>query len=135
VRIKFNILTLKDPTCLMNIEEFHAFCLSKKGVEETFPFDEHTLVFKVMGKVFAITGLDNEVFEVNLKCDPEYSVELREEYEAVRPGFHMNKKHWNTVIMDGSLPDQSVLTWIDDSYNLVMAGLPRKIRDELAKFD
>ena len=118
----------------MDIEYFREYCLRKKGVTEELPFDQDTLVFKVMGKMFAITGIDS--FEsINLKCDPKHAQELREKYQAVIPGYHMNKKHWNTVIMDGSLPDQSVLTWIDDSYNLVMAGLPRKIRDELAKFD
>ena len=83
----------------MHIEAFRECCLSKKGTTEEFPFDETTLVFKVMGKMFAATGLDREEFSVNLKCEPAYAIELREEYEDVRPGFHMNKKHWNTVIL------------------------------------
>lgn len=115
----------------MNIEEFHAYCLSKKRVEETFPFDEVTLVFKVMGKVFAITGLDNEIFEVNLKCDPEYSIELREEYEAVRPGFHMNKNHWNTVQFEEDLDDKFLYELIDHSYDLVVKGLKKADREFL----
>lgn len=115
----------------MNIEEFHAYCMFKKGVEETFPFDEHTLVFKVMGKVFAITGLDNEIFEVNLKCDPEYSIELREEYEAIRPGFHMNKNHWNTVQFEEDLDDKFLCELIDLSYNLVVKGLKKADREFL----
>ena len=109
----------------MNIEEFHAYCLSKKGVEETFPFDKVTLVFKVMGKVFAITGLDNEVFEVNLKCDPEYAIELREEYEQIYPGFHMNKKHWNTVRFEEGLDDRLLYELIDHSYDLVVKKLKK----------
>ena len=116
----------------MNIEEFHAYCLSKKGVEETFPFDEVTLVFKVMGKVFAITGLDNEVFEVNLKCDPEYAIELREEYDQIYPGFHMNKKHWNTVRFEEGLDDRLLCELIDHSYDLVVKKL-RKADQEILK--
>ena len=115
----------------MNIEEFHAYCMSKKGVEETFPFDEVTLVFKVMGKVFAITGLDNEVFEVNLKCDPEYAIELREEYEDIRAGWHMNKKHWNTVVFEGHLEDEFLCKLIDHSYDLVVQKLKKADREFL----
>ena len=102
----------------------------KKGVTEEFPFDEQALVFKVMGKMFTITNVDT--FEsVNLKCDPELAEELREEYDAVTPGYHMNKKHWNTIQMDGTVPDNVLTSWIDDSYNLVVAGMPRKLREEL----
>jgi len=115
----------------MNVEEFHAYCLSKKGVEESFPFDEVTLVFKVMGKVFAITGLDNEAFEVNLKCDPEYSIELREEYDAIRPGFHMNKKHWNTVQFEEELDDKFLCELLDHSYDMVVKGLKNDDREFL----
>ena len=81
------------------------YCLSKPEVTEAFPFDETTLVFKVCGKIFALTGLENIVFEVNLKCDPDRAVELREAHEGIRAGFHMNKKHWNTVLVDGSFSD------------------------------
>ena len=109
----------------MNIEEFHAYCLSKKGVEETFPFDEVTLVFKVMGKMFALTGLNSEEFTVNLKCDPERAIELREEYEAVRPGYHMSKKHWNTVHFESDLEDDFLRELIDHSYDLVVKKLKK----------
>ncbi len=115
----------------MNIEEFYEYCLSKKGVEETFPFDEVTLVFKVMGKVFAITGLDNEAFTVNLKCDPDYAIELRESYPEVQSGWHMNKKHWNTVEFDGSLPNKFLRELIDHSYDLVVKKLKKADREFL----
>ncbi|MBK7651360.1 MAG: MmcQ/YjbR family DNA-binding protein [Flammeovirgaceae bacterium] len=114
----------------MNIETFRSYCLSKKGVSEEFPFDENTLVFKVMGKMFALTDLDN--FEsVNLKCDPEKAVQLREEFSSVMPGYHMNKKHWNTVLMDSGISDRLVKEWIDDSYSLVVDSLPKRMRQEL----
>lgn len=115
----------------MNIETFRDYCLAKKGVEETFPFDEVTLVFKVMGKVFAITGLDNEVFEVNLKCDPEWAIELREEYAEIRPGWHMNKKHWNTVQFEESLSPEFLCQLIDHSYDLVVKKLKKADREFL----
>lgn len=114
----------------MNVEQFRSYCLAKRGVTEEFPFGEETLVYKVMGKVFALA--DVNLFEsINLKCDPEQAVELREQYPAVIPGYHMNKKHWNTVLMDGSLPDKLVKGWIDHSYTLVVAGLPGKVKGEL----
>jgi len=100
-------------------------------VTEEFPFDETTLVFKVMGKMFALTGLDEPEFKVNLKCDPERSIELREEYENIIAGFHMNKKHWNTVKPDGSLSNELFKELIDHSYDLVVKGLPKKLRDQL----
>ena len=114
----------------MNVEEFRVYCLAKGGVTEEFPFDETTLVFKVAGKIFAITGLDDPEFKVNLKCDPDRSVLLREEYESIRPGWHMNKRHWNTVHVDGSFPDRLFIEMIDHSYDLVVQGLPRKLRDQ-----
>ncbi|MGX5819134.1 MmcQ/YjbR family DNA-binding protein [Chitinophaga lutea] len=114
----------------MNLEKFHAYCLSLPGVEEDFPFGEQTLVFKVMGKLFALT--DVESFEsVNLKADPDEIIEMRERYEAVLPGYHMNKKHWNTILFDGSIPDKLLLEWTKKSYDLVVAGLPKKIREQL----
>jgi predicted DNA-binding protein (MmcQ/YjbR family) len=116
----------------MNIEELREYCLSKKGAEESFPFDEHTLVFKVMGKIFAITGLDAEDLRVNLKCDPEYSIELREQYPEIYPGFHMNKKHWNTVICEENLSDKMICHLIDHSYTLIVNNLPKKIQTELS---
>jgi predicted DNA-binding protein (MmcQ/YjbR family) len=114
----------------MDIEFFRNYCLSKKGVTEEFPFDEQTLVFKVMGKMFALTNVDTFV-SINLKCESEKAVELREQYEGVRPGYHMNKKHWNTVLIDGSISNKLLKEWIDDSYNLVAASLTKKIQEEL----
>jgi predicted DNA-binding protein (MmcQ/YjbR family) len=109
----------------MNIEQIREYCLKKKGVTQDFPFDEETLVFKVMGKIFLLASLDSIPLQINLKCDPEKAIELREEYDAVQPGYHMNKKHWNTIIIDGSVPATRILEWIDDSYNLVSAGLKK----------
>lgn len=114
----------------MNIESFRSYCLEKKGVTEEFPFDANTLVFKVMGKMFALADVD--LFEsINLKCDPERSVELREQFTGVVPGFHMNKNHWNTVSMDGSVPDKLAIELIDHSYDLVASKLPRRLKVEL----
>lgn len=109
----------------MNIEQIREYCLKKKGVTEEFPFDEETLVFKVMGKMFLLASLDSIPLQFNLKCEPEKAIELREEYEAVRPGYHMNKRHWNTIIIDGSIPARNIYEWIDDSYNLVVLGLKK----------
>ncbi|GMR25081.1 MAG: MmcQ/YjbR family DNA-binding protein [Ignavibacteria bacterium] len=114
----------------MNVEDISEYCLSKKGVEEDFPFDEETLVFKVMGKMFALIPLERIPLQINLKCEPELAVELRERYEAVQPGFHMNKKHWNTIWVDGTLRNELIYRWIDDSYNLVVKGL-RKTEKEI----
>lgn len=116
----------------MNVEDFRNYCLSKKGVEETFPFDESTLVFKVMGKMFALTGLDREEFKVNLKCVPDLAIELRERYEEVQPGYHMSKKHWNTVSFEGSLSEKELLGMIDHSYDLIVSKLTKKLKAELA---
>ncbi len=115
----------------MNIEEFRNYCLSKPGVEEDLPFDETTLVFKVMGKMFALTDLEDE-FSVNLKCDPEQAIALREKYPGeVIPGFHMNKQHWNTIKGNSHLSDEEFRHWIDHSYKLVVAKLPKKLQQEL----
>ncbi len=114
----------------MNIEELRNFCLSLKGTSEGFPFDEETLVFKVMGKMFCLTGLEGE-FEVNLKNDPEKNIQLREEYPVVMPGYHMNKKHWNTVKIDGTLKTELVKNWVVESYELVVKGLTKKQKEEL----
>jgi predicted DNA-binding protein (MmcQ/YjbR family) len=108
---------------IMNIEQIREYCLKKKGVTEEFPFDEETLVFKVMGKIFLLASLYSIPLQFNLKCEPEKAIELREEYEAVQPGYHMNKRHWNTIIIDGSIPERNIHEWIDDSYNLVVLGL------------
>jgi predicted DNA-binding protein (MmcQ/YjbR family) len=102
----------------MNIEDLRAHCLKKPDVTEGFPFGENTLVFKVKGKIFALANLDGDR-SLNLKCDPAIALELRERYSAVIPGYHMNKKHWNTVYLNGTIPDKEVLSWIDQSYNLV----------------
>lgn len=114
----------------MNIEELREYCLKKKGVEEAFPFDETVLVFKVMGKMFALTSTDGE-FIINLKCEPEKAIELRENYSGVKPGYHMNKKHWNTIHFDGSVSDTDAKKWIDDSYNLVIKSLPKAKQQHL----
>lgn len=114
----------------MDLQYLREYCLAKKAVTEELPFDESTLVFKVMGKMFLLTNIES--FEsVNIKCDPELAVELREQYDAVIPGWHMNKKHWNTIIMDGSIPNKLFLEWVDLSYNLVVRGLPKKDREGL----
>ncbi len=110
----------------MNVEDFRNYCLAKKGVTESFPFDETTLVFKVMGKMFALASLEKSPASVNLKCNPERALELREEYpDQILPGYHMSKVHWNTVLLE-ILPPKLVLELIDHSYNLVVQGLSKK---------
>lgn len=116
----------------MDIESYRNYCLRKKGVTEEFPFDENTLVHKVMGKMFALTDLD-QFTSINLKVDPDEGVALREQYEAVTPGYHMNKKHWITVEMNGTIPDKTICQWIDNSYNLVCNSLTKKLRAQLEK--
>ena len=116
----------------MNIETFRAYCVAKKGVTEEFPFGGDTLVFKVMGKMFALTSLDSE-FSINLKCDPDLAIELREQYPSVQPGYHMNKKYWNTVFIDGSVSSKLIYEWIDHSYNLIIEQFPRKLKNEYEK--
>lgn len=114
----------------MDIEKLREYCISKKGATEEFPFGEDTLVFKVGGKMFALTGLDGDL-SINLKCDPELAIELRERYPSVQPGYHMNKTHWNTVFIDGSVSDMLVCEWIDHSYEIVVGKLPKKMREAL----
>lgn len=114
----------------MNIEEYREFCLSMKDAEEKFPFDENTLVFSIRGKMFSLT--DILVFDyINVKCDPEKAIALREQYDDVMPGYHMNKIHWNSIRMNGSISDKMIKEWIEESYSLVIAGLPKRIRMEL----
>lgn len=113
----------------MNIESFRDFCIALSAVTEEFPFDQQTLVFKVGGKMFALTDVDS-FKSVNLKCDPEKALELRADYHAVREGYHMSKKHWNTIDMDGSISDEQLQEWIMDSYHLVIAGMTKKQRAE-----
>ena len=112
----------------MNIEAFREYCLSKKGATEDFPFDEVTLCLRVMGKIFAITGLDSERFTVNLKCDPDFALELREHHSEVQPGWHMNKKHWNTVDFEGTLDDGFLRKLIDHSYGQAAKSLKKTER-------
>ncbi len=116
----------------MNIEDIRLYCINKKGVTESFPFDDTTLVFKVMNKMFALLNLKSN-HSINLKCDPDKAIVLREHYTSVMPGYHMNKKLWNTVLLDDSIPDSLIKEWIDDSYDLIVTGLPKKVREEMNK--
>ncbi|WP_133272641.1 MmcQ/YjbR family DNA-binding protein [Hymenobacter radiodurans] len=116
----------------MNIEDYRDYCLLKPGVTEETPFDDDTLVFKVGGKIFALTSI-SQYGSVNLKCDPERAVQLREEFDYVLPGYHMNKKHWNTVVIGSGVSNAQLREWTDHSYDLVRASLPRGVREELAK--
>ena len=115
----------------MDLEEFREYCLAKGGVTEGTPFGETVLVFKVAGKIFALAALDEIPATVNLKCDPDLALELRDRYEQVRPGYHMNKKHWNTVELDSGIPDVELRKMIDHSYELVVKSLPKAMRDKL----
>lgn len=115
----------------MNLEELRTYCLSKKGTSEGTPFGEGVLVYKVAGKMFALTSPDDVPLTVNLKCDPERAADLREQYEAVQPGYHMNKKHWNTITLDGSLGRALVRELIDHSYDVVVQGLKKSEREAL----
>ena len=118
----------------MNIESFRDYCISKKGVTEEFPFDQDTLVFKVMGKMFALTSLkkwEEGDHSANLKCDPDRAEELRAQYSAIYPGYHMSKIHWNTVAFNEDVSDKMILELIDHSYSLVASGLTKKQREEL----
>ncbi|WP_371592816.1 MmcQ/YjbR family DNA-binding protein [Streptomyces virginiae] len=114
----------------MTPEQLRAFCLGFNAAVEEFPFTPETSVFKVLGKVFALSALDGEPLKVNLKCDPELAVRLREEHEAIVPGYHMNKRHWNTVTVR-AVPDTMLRELVEDSYDLVVAGLPRAERLKL----
>lgn len=113
----------------MDIESFRQYCLSLPAVTEELPFGPDTLVYKVAGKMFALTDI-NTFESINLKCDPDLAVEVRERYPAVLPGYHMNKKHWNTVLMDGSISNQLIRDWIRQSYDLVAASLPKATREK-----
>ena len=114
-------------------DEARDHMLAMIGVTEETPFGPEVLVYKVGGKMFATLGMDEEVARMNLKCDPDRALELREEHEGILPGYHMSKKHWNTLVLDGSLPGALVVELIDHSYELVFAGLPRKVREELGQ--
>ncbi len=113
----------------MTIEDVREYCLSFKEVTEGFPFDEDTLVFKVMGKMFALLSLEER--RLNLKCDPEKAVSLREQYDFVTPGYHMSKIHWNSIDINGRVPEKLLKDWIKESYDLIYNSLPRKIREQL----
>jgi predicted DNA-binding protein (MmcQ/YjbR family) len=119
----------------MNIEDVREYCLSIKGAEECFPFDETTLVFKVMGKMFAYMGLEkhNEYFMINLKCDPEKAIELREKYSCVIPGYHSNKKYWNSIYLEQEMPDDELKQWINHSVDEVIKNLSKKLQEEYSR--
>lgn len=110
----------------MNIESLREYCLSKPGAEETFPFGPDVIVFKVEGKAFLLLPLDVEQLRFNVKCDPDLALELREQYPCVLPGYHMNKKHWNTIVADGSASSKQLKEWIDHSYDLVISKSAKK---------
>lgn len=115
----------------MMLKEFREYCLAKPGTTEDFPFDETTLVFRVGGKMFALTDIETFPLTVNLKCNPERAIELREHYPAIKPGWHQNKRHWNTIIDDGSLSDELILSLTDHSYEMVFALLTAAKRAEI----
>jgi predicted DNA-binding protein (MmcQ/YjbR family) len=117
----------------MDLEQFREYCLSKVAATESMPFGESVLVFKVARKIFALAALDEIPATVNLKCDPDLALGLRDQYEQVRPGYHMNKKHWNTIEIDGGIPDAELHKMIDHSYDLVVQGLSKKARDKLQR--
>jgi predicted DNA-binding protein (MmcQ/YjbR family) len=122
----------------MNIQQLYEFCLAKKGVTEHFPFDEDTLVFKVGGKMFCLTSLndwENGTPSLNLKCDPERAEELRAQYEAINPGYHMSKVHWNTIDFNSDVSDKMMCEFINHSYELVFKSLTKKIQSEIIESD
>ena len=115
----------------MTLDQLLEHSLTKPHVEESFPFGPDVLVLKVKGKVFLLIPLNTDPLQCNVKCDPERAIELREEYASIIPGYHMNKKHWNTIICDGSVSQNHIKEWIDDSYNLVVSSLTKKLKSEL----
>ena len=115
----------------MNAAELRRWCLAQPGAVEEFPFTPEHSVFKVAGKMFALSALDRTPLEVSVKCEPELALQLRETYAAIRPGYHLNKTHWNTVTLDGSLPDRLVRDLVEDSYDLVVSALPKRTREAL----
>lgn len=120
----------------MNIQQLYEYCLSKKGVTEHFPFDNDTLVFKVGGKMFCLTSLkkwEEGEPSLNLKCNPEQALLLRAQFEAIQPGYHMSKVHWNTVYLNQDVPDKKIAHLINHSFELVFASLPKKIKQEIEK--
>jgi predicted DNA-binding protein (MmcQ/YjbR family) len=119
---------------MMTADELKQACLTLLGSRETFPFDGETSVFKVGGKMFALSHLAGRPLQVSLKCDPDFAAHLRATYPAIIPGYHLNKKHWNTVTIDGSLPAEMIVDMIRDSYDLVVEGLPKLVRANLENF-
>ena len=117
----------------MDIELLRDYCLQKANTTEELPFGPDVVVFKVKGKAFVLMPLDTEEIQFNVKCDPDWAVELREEYACVKPGYHMNKKHWNTILVDGTLNTKQLKQMIDHSYELVVNSLPKKQKDKLVK--
>jgi predicted DNA-binding protein (MmcQ/YjbR family) len=117
----------------MNAAELRAWCLRHTGASEDFPFGPDNSVFKVSGKMFALSALERTPLQVSIKCEPELAVGLRASYPAIRPGYHLNKRHWNTITLDGTLPDQLVRDLIEDSYDLIVAALPKRVRDQLER--
>ena len=124
----------------MTLNGFRTYCLDKKGVEADFPFDDKTLVMRVMGKMFALTNISDykefgvpkpSFYSINLKFDPDSIEDVRASYESVVPGYHMSKKHWSSVIMDGTIDDQQIKQWIDDSYTLIVSNMSKKLKQEL----
>ena len=115
----------------MDPAELRRWCLAHSGAVEDFPFGPEHSVFKVGGKMFALSTLERTPLEVSVKCEPELALQLRDTYTAIRPGYHLNKRHWNTITLDGSLSDQLVLELIADSYDLVVSALPKRTREEL----
>ncbi len=115
----------------MNIETLQQYCLAKKGVEESLPFGPENLVFKVGGKMFLLASLDSVPLSFNVKCDPENAILLREQHSCVLPGYHMNKQHWNTIIIDGTASEKLLRQWIDDSYDLVFNSLSKKVQAQI----
>jgi len=119
----------------MNVEELHEYCLSIKGATDGFPFDDVSLVIKVLGKMFALIPLDNPALQIALKCDPEQAVELRERYACVEPAYHFNKKYWNTIYLNREMPDEDVKKWIHHSVDEVVKKLPKRAQDEYYNSD
>jgi predicted DNA-binding protein (MmcQ/YjbR family) len=114
----------------MNIESLRDYCLSKKGAEESLPFGPDTLVFKAGGKIFLLASMEAAPLQFNVKCRPEEALVLREQYACVQPGYHMNKQHWNTIVVDGTVPDRLLQQWVDDSYSLIIQSLPKALKQQ-----
>jgi len=115
----------------MELQKVIDYCSAKKGTNQEFPFDDTTLVFKVLGKIYGLVNLDHPPHSINLKADPIYAISLRQKYNGIRTGYHMNKKHWNTVELDDDVPEDEILSQIDDSYNLIVKGLTKAQHAEL----